>query len=58
MPTDLASVLLLVVTAAATFLLARFLSRKRRDGQRKRDETQQRAGESRQVRRARERRGK
>lgn len=57
MPTDLASVLLLVVTAAATFLLARFLSRKRRDREREREQAQQRAGESRQVRRARERRG-
>jgi hypothetical protein len=58
MPTDFASVLLLVFTSAITFTVARMLSRKWRDKRRQRDEAQRRAGESRQVRRARERAGK
>jgi uncharacterized membrane protein YdjX (TVP38/TMEM64 family) len=56
MPTDFASLLLLVVTSAITFTVARMLSRRWRDKRRQREEAQRRAGESRQVRRARERR--
>lgn len=56
MPTDFASLLLLVGTSAVTFTVARMLSRKWREKRRQRDEAQRRAGESRQVRRARERR--
>ena len=55
MPTDFASLLLLVVTSAVTFTTARILSRKWRDKRRQREEEARRAGESRQVRRARER---
>lgn len=58
MPSDFASILLLVLTSATTFILARILSRKWREKRRAREEAQRRAGESRQVRRARERRGK
>jgi hypothetical protein len=56
MPTDFASLLLLVVTSAITFTVARWLWRWWRDTRRQREEAQRRAGESRQVRRARERR--
>lgn len=56
MPTDFASILLLVVTSAITFTIARLLSRNWRRKRREREEAQRRAGESRQVRRARERR--
>lgn len=58
MPTDLASTLVLVFTCAIAFLLARLLSRKWRARRRLKEETQRRASESRQVRRARERRAK
>ncbi|MGV3494566.1 MAG: hypothetical protein ACO1OY_11905 [Ramlibacter sp.] len=58
MPTDLASILLLVVTSAITFTAARLLSRNWRRKRREREEAQRRAGESRQVRRARERRAR
>lgn len=58
MPTDFASVLLLVVTSAVTFTTARILSRKWREKRRAREEEARRAGESRQVRRARERRAR
>jgi uncharacterized membrane protein YdjX (TVP38/TMEM64 family) len=58
MPSDLTSLLVLVLTSAATFTLARLLSRKWRDKRRQREEDAKRATESRQVRRARERRGK
>ena len=56
MPLDLTSTLVLVFTGALTFLVARLLSRKWREKRRQKDETKARAGESRQVRRARERR--
>ena len=56
MPTDFASILLLVVTSAITFTAARILSRNWRRKRREREEAQRRAGERRQVRRARERR--
>lgn len=56
MPTDFASVLLLVVSSAITFTVARILSRNWRRKRREKEEAARRAGESRQVRRARERR--
>lgn len=58
MPTDFASILLLVVTSAITFTVARLLSRNWRRKRREKEEAARREGESRQVRRARERRGK
>ena len=62
MPTDIASILLLVLTSAATFTVARLLSRnwrkKRREREQAARDAQRRATESRQVRRARERQGK
>jgi uncharacterized membrane protein YdjX (TVP38/TMEM64 family) len=56
MPSDFASILLLVVTSAITFTVARLLSRKWRQKRRYKEEAARRASESRQVRRARERR--
>lgn len=56
MPTDFASILLLVVTSAITFTAARLLSRNWRRKRREKEEAERRANESRQVRRARERR--
>lgn len=58
MPTDFASILLLVVTSTITFTVARLLSRNWRKKRREREEAQRRANESRQVRRARERQKK
>lgn len=58
MPTDFASILLLVVTSAITFTVARLLSRNWRKKRREKEEAQRRLNESRQVRRARERRQK
>ena len=58
MPSDFASILLLVVTSAATFTIARFLSRNWRRRRREKEEQARRATESRQVRRARERHGR
>lgn len=58
MPTDFASMLLLVVTSVITFTVARLLSRNWRKKRREREEAARRAGESRQVRRARERQKK
>jgi len=57
MPADLPSLLVLVFTCAVTFGLVRFLSRKWRARRREREESANRVNESRQVRRARERRG-
>ena len=56
MPTDFLSLLILFCTCAVTFTLARVLGRKWREKRRDKEEAQRRAGESRQVRRARERR--
>ncbi|GAB3776831.1 hypothetical protein GCM10028796_54980 [Ramlibacter monticola] len=56
MPSDFAGTLVLVFSCALTFLLARVLSRKWREKRRKKEEAERRAAESRQVRRARERR--
>lgn len=58
MPTDFASILLLVVTSAVTFTIARLLSRNWRRRRREKEEQARRANESRQVRRARERQGR
>ena len=58
MPTDFASMLLLVVTSAITFTVARLLSRNWRKKRREREAAERRANESRQVRRARERQQK
>lgn len=58
MPTDFASMLLLVVTSAITFTIARILSRNWRRKRREKEEAARRATETRQVRRARERRAK
>ena len=58
MPTDFAGTLLLVFSCALTFIVARILSRKWREKRRRKEEAERRAGESRQVRRARERRVK
>ena len=58
MPTDLASILLLVLTSVITFTLARYLSRNWRRKRKEKEEQARRVGESRQVRRARERREK
>jgi hypothetical protein len=58
MPSDFLGVLVLVVTCAITFAASRFLSRKWRARRRDREQAEHRAGESRQVRRARERRGR
>jgi uncharacterized membrane protein YdjX (TVP38/TMEM64 family) len=55
---DLTGTLVLVFTCAIAFLVARLLSRKWRDSRRQKEEAQSRATESRQVRRARERRAK
>jgi len=58
MPSDTAGLLLLVLTSAVTFIAARILSRNWRRKRREKEESARRAGESRQVRRARERRAK
>ncbi len=58
MTNDFLSVLLLLVSSVITFTVARRLSRGWREKQRQRDEAKRRAGESRQVRRARERAGR
>lgn len=56
MPNDFASILLLVVSSVITFTIARILSRNWRRKRREKEQAARRAGESRQVRRARERR--
>jgi uncharacterized membrane protein YdjX (TVP38/TMEM64 family) len=58
MPSDFAATLLIVLSSALTFIVARVLSRKWRERRRQREEAARRAGETRQVRRARERRAK
>jgi hypothetical protein len=58
MSTDLAGVLLLLLTCAVTFTVARLLSRRFRARRKQKEEVRRRAGETRQVRRARERRAK
>jgi uncharacterized membrane protein YdjX (TVP38/TMEM64 family) len=57
MPSDFTSILLLVLTSAVTFTVARLLSRKWRKKRQDRELAERRASETRQVRRARERRG-
>ncbi len=49
-------IFVLVVTSAASFLLARWLSKRRRDKRSERERQGREASESRQVRRARARR--
>jgi hypothetical protein len=58
MPTDFASILLLVLTSAVTFTVARLLSRNWRRKRQEKEQAARRANESRQVRRARERQRK
>jgi hypothetical protein len=58
MPYDAAGLLLLVVTSAITFGTSRYLSRRWREKRRRKAEAARLAGESRQVRRARQRRAK
>jgi len=58
MGADLAGMVLLGVSFAFTFVAARMLSKRFRQRRREREEAARRAGESRQVRRARERRGR
>ena len=62
MPSDFASTLVIVFCFALTFIVARTLSRgfraKRKAKEEAKREAEQRATETRQVRRARERRGK
>ncbi|WP_186511051.1 hypothetical protein [Caenimonas sedimenti] len=55
---DFGVMLLVLLSFALTFTVARFLSRNFRAKRRAREEAARRAGESRQVRRARERRQK
>ena len=58
MPDTVAAVLIVVVFAALAFGASRLFARRRDDKRRGRDEAVQRATETRQVRRARERRGR
>lgn len=58
MPSDFTSILLLVLTSAVTFTIARILSRNWRKKRQEKELAARRANETRQVRRARERRGK
>jgi hypothetical protein len=58
MPLDLTGTIVLVITAALTFLAARLLARAWRRKKGQKEQAQQRANESRQVRRARERKGR
>lgn len=55
MPTDPGSLLFILLGFALTFLVARVLGAGWRKRRREREDAQARAGESRQVRRARER---
>lgn len=58
MPDNIAAVLIIVVFAALAFGVSRLIARRQDSKRRNRDEAAQRASESRQVRRARERRGR
>ena len=58
MPTDFIGTLVLVLSCVATFTTARILSRHWRKRRRDREEAARRAGESRQVRRARSRKSR
>jgi len=53
-----AAIFILIVTSGASFLLARWLSKRRRDSKRERERRREEASQSRQVRRARERKGR
>ena len=56
MPDNIVAVAIIVAFAAVTFVIVRLLARRNAGKRRQREDAQQRAGESRQVRRARERR--
>jgi len=56
MPDNIVAVAIIVAFAAVTFVIVRLLARRNSGKRRQREDAQQRAGESRQVRRARERR--
>jgi hypothetical protein len=58
MPADTLAILLLVGSCVLTFLLARTLGKGWRARRKEREQQARRAGESRQVRRARERGGR
>lgn len=58
MPSEFFTTLLVLLSFAATFTVARLLSRNFRKKRREKEQAARRAGESRQVRRARERRAK
>jgi uncharacterized membrane protein YdjX (TVP38/TMEM64 family) len=58
MPTEFTALLVIFATAAVAFAAARLLSRRWRTKRRDREQGARRAAESRQVRRARERRGR
>ncbi|HEY1228565.1 MAG TPA: hypothetical protein VGF26_14710, partial [Ramlibacter sp.] len=58
MTPDLGNLLVLVLSVAVAFLLARWIAARLRTRKRKRTEQAEREGESRQVRRARQRRGR
>lgn len=58
MPSDFLTTLLVLLSFVCTFLLARYLSRNFRAKRRQREDAARRANETRQVRRARERRAK
>lgn len=58
MPEGFTQVLIITLSFVATFTAGRLLSRKWRARRREKAQAEARAGESRQVRRARERRGR
>lgn len=58
MGSDFATTFFILLSFAVTFTVARLLSRNFRKKKREKEEAARRANESRQVRRARERRGK
>jgi uncharacterized membrane protein YdjX (TVP38/TMEM64 family) len=57
MPSDAVGLLVLLVSSVVTFTLARVLGKRWRDKRKQKQEAQARASETRQVRRARERKG-
>jgi type II secretory pathway pseudopilin PulG len=58
MPFDPVNVVVLLVSVGAAFFVSRWLASRRRQRDREREEKTARAGESRQARRARERRAR
>jgi hypothetical protein len=57
MPSDVGSLLVLLLSFAVTFTVARLLGKRYRAKRRQKEEARSRANETRQVRRARERKG-